>query len=196
MSLRCWAICALHSAMCRSAWTKCSRSRSVIACPIQAPSLGCRLRLGRRYSSRSPVARTRFKVLIYLKCFGAGACGVRTSPYRSGRSPDWLKMKNVDAPAVKREAEEDCDWGVSPKNIPVPQSCTEPTIISVVAIIFVAIVSPAITLRRSALPSEGGNINFSAADLALQLGNGDAVFSTFTSRCTEQAQRRRRKLVV
>ena len=29
--------------------------------------------------------------------------------YRSGRSPDWLKMKNADAPAVKREAEE--DWG-------------------------------------------------------------------------------------
>jgi hypothetical protein len=29
--------------------------------------------------------------------------------YRSGRSPDWLKMKNPDAPAVKREAEE--DWG-------------------------------------------------------------------------------------
>jgi hypothetical protein len=31
------------------------------------------------------------------------------SHYRSGRSPDWLKMKNADAPAVKREAEE--DWG-------------------------------------------------------------------------------------
>ncbi len=29
------------------------------------------------------------------------------SPYRSGRSPDWLKMKNPDAPAMKREAEED-----------------------------------------------------------------------------------------
>ena len=29
------------------------------------------------------------------------------SPYRSGRSPDWFKMKNPDAPAVKREAEED-----------------------------------------------------------------------------------------
>jgi hypothetical protein len=28
---------------------------------------------------------------------------LRTS--RSGRSPDWLKMKNADAPAVKRE------WG-------------------------------------------------------------------------------------
>jgi bifunctional non-homologous end joining protein LigD len=26
----------------------------------------------------------------------------KNSPYRSGRSPDWLKMKNVDAPAVKR----------------------------------------------------------------------------------------------
>jgi len=29
------------------------------------------------------------------------------STYRSGRSPDWLKMKNTAAPAVKREAEED-----------------------------------------------------------------------------------------
>jgi bifunctional non-homologous end joining protein LigD len=33
----------------------------------------------------------------------------KDSPYRSGRSPHWLKMKNADAPAVKREAEE--DWG-------------------------------------------------------------------------------------
>jgi bifunctional non-homologous end joining protein LigD len=31
------------------------------------------------------------------------------SRYRSRRSPDWLKMKNPSAPAVKREAEE--DWG-------------------------------------------------------------------------------------
>jgi hypothetical protein len=30
----------------------------------------------------------------------------RTS-YRSGRSADWLKMKNPAAPAVKREEEED-----------------------------------------------------------------------------------------
>jgi ATP-dependent DNA ligase len=29
------------------------------------------------------------------------------SRYRSGRSKDWLKFKNPDAPAVKREAEED-----------------------------------------------------------------------------------------
>jgi bifunctional non-homologous end joining protein LigD len=34
------------------------------------------------------------------------------SRYRSGRSPDWLKMKNPAAPAVKREAEE--DWGNKP----------------------------------------------------------------------------------
>jgi hypothetical protein len=27
----------------------------------------------------------------------------KRSPYRSGRSSDWLKMKNPDAPAVKRE---------------------------------------------------------------------------------------------
>jgi len=31
------------------------------------------------------------------------------SLYRSGRSRDWIKMKNPNAPAVKREAEE--DWG-------------------------------------------------------------------------------------
>jgi hypothetical protein len=40
--------------------------------------------------------------------------------YRSGRSPDWLKMKNPDAPAVKREAEEswgnnECGTGRQPK---------------------------------------------------------------------------------
>jgi bifunctional non-homologous end joining protein LigD len=31
------------------------------------------------------------------------------SVYRRGRSPLWLKVKNPNAPAVKREAEE--DWG-------------------------------------------------------------------------------------
>ena len=33
----------------------------------------------------------------------------KDSAYRSGRSPDWLKMKNSEAPAAKREEEE--DWG-------------------------------------------------------------------------------------
>jgi bifunctional non-homologous end joining protein LigD len=31
------------------------------------------------------------------------------SPYRSGRTPDWIKCKNPESAAVKREAEE--DWG-------------------------------------------------------------------------------------
>ncbi len=31
------------------------------------------------------------------------------SPYRSGRSAHWVKVKNPNAPAVMREAEE--DWG-------------------------------------------------------------------------------------
>ena len=31
------------------------------------------------------------------------------SPYRSGRVPHWVKVKNPKAPAVKREAQE--DWG-------------------------------------------------------------------------------------
>jgi bifunctional non-homologous end joining protein LigD len=33
----------------------------------------------------------------------------KDSQYRSGRSPHWIKSKNLNAPAVKREAEE--DWG-------------------------------------------------------------------------------------
>jgi hypothetical protein len=36
------------------------------------------------------------------------------SPYRSGRSPHWMKVKNPKAPAVKREAEE--DWGAIRKS--------------------------------------------------------------------------------
>jgi ATP-dependent DNA ligase len=32
----------------------------------------------------------------------------KESRYRSGRSPDWIKSKNPNAPAVKREAE--IDW--------------------------------------------------------------------------------------
>ena len=33
----------------------------------------------------------------------------KDSTYRSGRSPDWLKMKNPACAAVRREAEEDWD---------------------------------------------------------------------------------------
>jgi ATP-dependent DNA ligase len=33
----------------------------------------------------------------------------KDSPYCSGRSSDWFKCKNPEAPAVRREAEE--NWG-------------------------------------------------------------------------------------
>lgn len=38
---------------------------------------------------------------------------LRRSFYRSGRSPDWIKMKNPDCDAVRREAKE--DWGPRPR---------------------------------------------------------------------------------
>jgi ATP-dependent DNA ligase len=40
----------------------------------------------------------------------------KDSAYRSGRSPDWLKMKNAAAPAVKREEEE--EWGKKKRRRP------------------------------------------------------------------------------
>jgi bifunctional non-homologous end joining protein LigD len=33
----------------------------------------------------------------------------RDAPYRSGRCPDWVKLKNPESAAARREAEE--DWG-------------------------------------------------------------------------------------
>jgi bifunctional non-homologous end joining protein LigD len=44
-----------------------------------------------------------------LGCEGIVSKRLR-SPYRSGRSPHWVKVKNPKAPAVTREAEEDY-WG-------------------------------------------------------------------------------------
>jgi hypothetical protein len=43
----------------------------------------------------------------------------RDSPYRSGRSRNWIKSRNPDAPAVKREAEE--DWSHDP-TMPTPSA--------------------------------------------------------------------------
>jgi bifunctional non-homologous end joining protein LigD len=51
--------------------------------------------------------------IIYKHACALGCEGIVSkrlgSPYRSGRSDHWLKIKNPAAPAVKREAEE--DWG-------------------------------------------------------------------------------------
>ena len=52
---------------------------------------------------------------VFAHAYKMGLEGIvskrKNSMHRSGRSPDWLKMKNPAAPAVKREAEE--DWGDS-----------------------------------------------------------------------------------
>jgi ATP-dependent DNA ligase len=50
---------------------------------------------------------------IFLHACKMGLEGIvskhRSSRYVSGRSRHWIKMKNPNAPAVKREAEE--EWG-------------------------------------------------------------------------------------
>jgi ATP-dependent DNA ligase len=54
-------------------------------------------------------------VLVFQHACKLGYEGIiskrEDSPYRSGRSPDWIKLKNPKASAVKREAEE--DWSRS-----------------------------------------------------------------------------------
>ena len=59
-----------------------------------------------------PISYTRVHV-IASACpagWGEGIVSKRKdSQYRSGRSPHWIKSKNPNAPAVKREAEE--EWG-------------------------------------------------------------------------------------
>ena len=51
--------------------------------------------------------------IIYKHACALGCEGIVSkqlgSPYRSGRVDCWVKIKNPDAPAVRREAEE--DWG-------------------------------------------------------------------------------------
>jgi bifunctional non-homologous end joining protein LigD len=56
-------------------------------------------------------------VVIFMHACALGCEGIVSkqlgSPYRSGRVSHWLKVKNPEAPAVKREAEE--DWGSNRK---------------------------------------------------------------------------------
>jgi bifunctional non-homologous end joining protein LigD len=51
--------------------------------------------------------------IVYREACKLGCEGIVSkrlgSTYRRGRSPHWIKVKNPNAPAVKREAEE--DWG-------------------------------------------------------------------------------------
>jgi hypothetical protein len=64
--------------------------------------------LGIRYSLRLLNEKARSRGRGSHQCCDSGP--MRTiSPYRFGRSPDWLKSKNPACEAVKREEEE--HWG-------------------------------------------------------------------------------------
>jgi bifunctional non-homologous end joining protein LigD len=63
---------------------------------------------GQNYMRRAPVTRGLTVFAHPCKMGLEGIVSKRLgSRYTSGRSKDWLKFKNPDAPAVKREAEED-----------------------------------------------------------------------------------------
>jgi hypothetical protein len=77
----------------------------------------------RKATLRSKLAKTGLGLRFNEHMEGDGptvfahACKIvskrKDSVYRSGRSFDWLKMKNPNAPAVKREEEEDCGKGLA-----------------------------------------------------------------------------------
>jgi ATP-dependent DNA ligase len=65
----------------------------------------------RKILDTTPDLAASFRPTVFAHACKLGLEGIvskrKDSAYRSGRSPDWLKMKNPDAPAVTREAEED-----------------------------------------------------------------------------------------
>ena len=64
------------------------------------------------FGAKHPLTQSGELIVLSFKprsVAGAFPLGSSRSPYRSGRSTHWLKIKNPAAPAVKREAEE--DWG-------------------------------------------------------------------------------------
>jgi bifunctional non-homologous end joining protein LigD len=80
---------------------RCAKPRS----PPSWPKAGSGLRLNEHLEHDGELV-FRHACKLGLEGIVSKRLGLR---YRSGRSPDWLKMKNPAAPAVKREAEE--DWG-------------------------------------------------------------------------------------
>jgi hypothetical protein len=85
---------ATRSACARQRWWTCWHER-------------CRASVNEHLEKDGPIV---FKHACKLGLEGILA-KAKDSGYRSGRSPDWIKSKskNPDAPAVRREAEE--DWG-------------------------------------------------------------------------------------
>src|ERR1700738_5050260 len=63
------------------------------------------LRLNEHLEADGPAVFNQHRML----CLEGIVSKRKDSRYRSGRSPDWIKSKNPNAPVVKREAEE--DWG-------------------------------------------------------------------------------------
>ena len=65
----------------------------------------------RTAADHSPRAATGLRLDVFEHACRMGLEGIvskhKGSPYRSGRSLDWLKAKNPNAPAVTRLAEED-----------------------------------------------------------------------------------------
>ena len=61
---------------------------------------------GSYYASPALLRLVELPLSLLLVILRHGSCSYGL---RSGRSPDWLKMKNAAAPAVKREVKE--DWG-------------------------------------------------------------------------------------
>jgi bifunctional non-homologous end joining protein LigD len=68
---------------------------------LRRPELG--IALNEHYEGDGEII---FKHACKLGCEGIVSKRLG-SQYRSGRSPHWIKVKNPNAPAVKREAEED-----------------------------------------------------------------------------------------
>jgi hypothetical protein len=75
--------------------------------------LGCDTLTAR--SATEALEPSRTTSIVFREACKLGCGGIVSkrlgSMYRQGRSPHWMKVKNPNAPAVKREAEE--DWGVN-----------------------------------------------------------------------------------
>jgi bifunctional non-homologous end joining protein LigD len=67
---------------------------------------GAGIRFNEHLESDDGEAAFRHACKMGLECIVSKR---KDSPYKSGRSPHWLKMKNPACAAMKREAEE--DWG-------------------------------------------------------------------------------------
>jgi bifunctional non-homologous end joining protein LigD len=82
---------------------------------VRKTTLGSVLRKSRRGLRLNEHLEHPEGVVVFQQACALGCEGIVSkrigSRYRSGRSVDWLKFKNPNAPAVRREADE--DWSQS-----------------------------------------------------------------------------------